>query len=90
MDSAVRWAVPVFVMISGALFLPSERKVPLGRLYGKTILRVGTCFVFWSAFYAVVHCVIMGKGKWTFINQLLRGHYHMWYIFAIIALVFGE
>ena len=26
-DSATRWSVPIFVMISGALFLDSERKL---------------------------------------------------------------
>lgn len=81
-----RWCVPAFFMISGALFLSPERKLSTVRLYKKTILRIASCFIFWSAVYAVAHCVIMDKGKWTFINQLLRGHYHMWYIFSILAL----
>lgn len=81
-----RWCVPAFFMISGALFLSPERKLSTARLYKKTILRIASCFIFWSAVYAVAHCVIMGKGKWTFINQLLRGHYHMWYIFSILSL----
>ena len=58
-----RWCVPVFFMISGALFLSGEREVSVARLYKKTILRIATCFLFWSAFYAAAHCVIMGKGK---------------------------
>jgi len=81
-----RWCVPAFLMISGALFLPADREIPVRRLYRKNIMHLASCFLFWSAFYAVVHCVIMGKGKWTFINQLLRGHYHMWYIFVILGL----
>lgn len=81
-----RWCVPAFLMISGALFLSPDRPFSTAKLYRKTILRVVTCFIFWSAFYAVAHCVIMGKGKWTFLNQLLRGHYHMWYIFTILGL----
>ena len=81
-----RWCVPVFFMVSGALFLNPKRSFSVRKLYRKNILRIATCFVFWSAFYALAHCAIMGKGKWTFLNQLLRGHYHMWYIFAILAL----
>lgn len=81
-----RWCVPAFIMISGALFLSPEKSFSTGRLYKKTILRIVTCFLFWSSFYAAAHCIIMGKGKWTFLNQLLRGHYHMWFIFTILAL----
>ncbi|MGN0996150.1 MAG: acyltransferase [Candidatus Ventricola sp.] len=80
------WSVPAFFMISGTLFLSPQRCFSIGRLYRRTIPRVTVSFLFWSAFYAVVHCVIMGKGKWTFLNQLLRGHYHMWFIFAILGL----
>lgn len=81
-----RWSVPAFFMISGALFLSPERDVSIGKLYRKTIPRIAASFLFWSAFYAVAHCVVMGKGKWTFLNQLLRGHYHMWFLFAILGL----
>lgn len=81
-----RWCVPVFLMISGALFLSGERPLSTSQLYRKTISRIAVCYAAWSAFYALVHCALAGKGKWTFLNQLLRGHYHMWYIFAILAL----
>lgn len=81
-----RWCVPAFLMISGALFLSPERPFSISKLYRKTILRILTCFVFWSSFYAIVYCMLSGKGKWTFLNQMLRSHYHMWYIFTILAL----
>lgn len=81
-----RWCVPVFLMISGALFLSGQRKISTAQIYKKSILRIAVCFAVWSAFYALAHCVIMNKGKITFLNQFLRGHYHMWYIFAILAL----
>ncbi len=81
-----RWCVPVFLMISGVLFLSPWKSLSVSRLYRKNILRIVTCFIFWSAFYAVVYCLLNGKGKWTFLNQLLRGHYHMWYIFITLGL----
>ena len=47
-----RPAVPVFLMISGALFL--GREIPVGRLYKKYILRLALAFLFWSAVYALL------------------------------------
>ena len=81
-----RWCVPVFFMISGALFLAPDRAFSTRRLYRKSISRIAFSFLFWSAVYAVVHCLRTGKGKWTFLNQLLRGHFHMWYLFALLGL----
>lgn len=81
-----RWAVPIFFMMSGALFLSGKRAFSIKRLYQKNLLRLLTSFLFWSAVYALAYCVTTGKGKWTFANQLLRGHYHMWYLFAIAGL----
>lgn len=58
-DSCVRWAVPVFLMISGALFLGQE--VPWKILYKKYIFRMIVAFVVWSSLYAV-HSLIGGGG----------------------------
>lgn len=85
-SSLLRWGVPVFFMISGALFLDGSKPLDTRRLYGKTILRMLASFAFWSAVYALVFCIERGKGKWTFLNQFLRGHYHMWYLFSIVSL----
>ena len=81
-----RWCVPVFFMISGALFLSPQRRFSTAQLYKKSIFHIVSCFAVWSAVYALAHCIVMDKGKITFLNQFLRGHYHMWYIFSILAL----
>lgn len=80
------WGVSAFFMISGALLLSPKKKLDTHRLYRKNILHLATSFLFWSAFYALAHCILFGKGKWTFLNQLFRGHYHMWYLFALTSL----
>ena len=67
-------------------FLGKKRDQSIRELYGKSILRIITCFVFWSAFYGAFYCFMTGNGKWTFLNQFLRGHYHMWFMFVIIGL----
>lgn len=51
-DSATRFCVPIFLMISGALFLNPEKKLSLRKLYTHNILRVITAFCFWSFIYA--------------------------------------
>lgn len=86
LKTTARWCVPVFLMISGALFLSPERPFSIKRLYSKSVSRILASYFAWSAFYALVHCVLMGKGKWTFVNQLLRGHYHLWFLLTILGL----
>jgi surface polysaccharide O-acyltransferase-like enzyme len=81
-----RWCVPVFFMISGALFLSPNHAFSIRKLFKKTIPHIAAGYVFWSSVYAAAHCAVMGKGKWTFLNQFLRGHYHMWFILAIFGL----
>ena len=48
-----RFAVPIFVMISGALFLDPKKDIPIRKIYSKYILRIVIAFVFWSVVYAV-------------------------------------
>ena len=73
-DSIVRWGVPVFVMLSGALFL--NREITIRKLFSKYILRLVISYVVWSAIYALFS---NGDAKVRFSNLIL-GHYHMWFI----------
>ncbi|SFO21753.1 Acyltransferase family protein [Pseudobutyrivibrio sp. UC1225] len=49
-ESIVRWGVPIFLMISGTLFL--NREISIKKLFSKYIFRMVVAFVFWSLFYA--------------------------------------
>ena len=74
-----RWCVPVFVMISGALFL--NRDVPLKKICSKYIFRLAVSFVVWSAVYSLFL-------RDTAANRILsavQGYYHMWFIPMIIG-----
>lgn len=82
-DSIVRWAVPVYVMISGALFL--GRDVPLSKIYGKNILRIVTAFIFWSFVYAARTYIKTGDLT-GFIKNFMSGHFHLWFLFMITGL----
>ncbi|MBQ7713783.1 MAG: acyltransferase family protein [Oscillospiraceae bacterium] len=83
-NSLVRWCVPVFVMISGALFL--ERPVGLKKLYGKHVARMAAAFVFWSAVYALVDLRRYALTRRQLAYELLHGHYHMWFLYMIAGL----
>jgi surface polysaccharide O-acyltransferase-like enzyme len=80
-DAAVRWAVPGFVMISGALFL--TRKIDMKRVYSHNIRHMVCAFVFWSLMYAIY----FGRSDVkTFIGTFIRGYNHMWYVLFVIGL----
>lgn len=77
----VRWCVPVFVMISGALFL--SRDVPNFKvIYSKYVFRMVLAFITWSIFYALSDSL---SGK-DFFMTVIKGHYHMWFILMIAGL----
>ena len=80
------WNVSAFFMLSGAFLLAPQKAMSTRTLYRKNIARLAAAFVFWSAVYALTYCLLRGKGKWTFLNELLRGHYHMWFVFTLISL----
>ncbi len=90
-SSLVRWAVPVFVMISGALFL--GREIPVTVLLRRNILRLVILFFIWSVFYAVIYPLsdILINGAETFsvkrlLYNILKGHYHMWFFPMFVGL----
>lgn len=84
-NSCVRWAVPVFVMISGALFL-SGKDVSIEKLYKKNIFRMIIAFIFWSCIYAINKKIANGGDVKSLLEDILMGHYHMWFLFMIVGL----
>lgn len=94
-DSAVRFCVPAFVMLSGALLLPKEYE--LKDFLGKKLVRIVLPFLFWTVVYLSRKIMLMkmqGKDlnfsdtfKWMLI-QIRDGStsYHLWYIYMIIGI----
>lgn len=73
-DSMVRWPVPVFVMITGALFVP--RKTDLGLVLKKYIPRLVLSWAVWSA----VNALYLGGTAAEIFTRFLSGQYHLWYL----------
>lgn len=100
-DSIVRWGVPVFVMISGALFL--GREVPISRIFRKSVLRMFLAFIVWSFIYYLlagniipdgVHedsvitqfLALFKDGKTQGFVSIINSHYHLWFVPMIAGL----
>ena len=70
-DSLVRWPVPIFIMITGAIFL--SRRTSLGKMLKSYIPRMVVCYLIWSAVYNIY------EGECTPLT-LASGYYHLWYL----------
>lgn len=79
-----RSCVPLFVMISGKLFLERNSMVPLRKLFLNNALKLVVLYVVWGLFYAVddlgVRTVL--AGGWRELPKQLASapYYHLWYL----------
>lgn len=83
--SVAQWGVPVFFMISGALFLSSEKPLDVRRLFGKNLLRVIYAFLFWSVIYTVV-TEGFGQGLKIALVCVFRGPPHFWFLKVMLGI----
>ncbi|MFB8425172.1 acyltransferase [Priestia megaterium] len=84
-DSLSRLAVPLFLMISGALLLHKEE--PVGFYIEKRAAKIFIPFIVWSVIYFI--CKLSGEfNVKLFIQQFLSGkiYYHLWYFYILIPL----
>lgn len=82
-DALFRFGVPVFVMLSGAVFLPKERELNIKRLYTHNILRVAAAYVFWSALYGLRDSMAFDftqVGWKEVVKEMVMGRYHLWFL----------
>lgn len=96
-DSLVRWAVPVFVMLSGIFFLNPEKEISIKKIYRKYIFRILVSLVFWGLFYQLFDIfakfllkkdpITLEKIVMIFIKVPFGpAWYHLWYLYMLIGL----
>ena len=85
-ESLTRFTVPVFVMISGSLFLNNSMNITVKNLYKKNILRLVTAYIGWSFIYAVCLHIGSWNGIRSFVVDVINGYYHMWFVPMMIGL----
>jgi surface polysaccharide O-acyltransferase-like enzyme len=74
------WAVPLFVMITGSIFLDPTKDLSISMLFKNNILKLLIVLIVWSAFYTYFcHGTFLPLG-------LASGH--LWYLSMIIGLYF--
>ena len=87
------WAVPVFVMVTGALLLKPEKEISYKKLYGKYILRIVLAL---AVFGLVFRCfdILMNGETWS-VTGVLQGLWnvmigkswaHLWYLYLLIGI----
>lgn len=82
----MRWGVPVFVMISGALFL-SKNEISTKVIFSKYVLRIVTAFAAWSFIYYLVSkgeiaeqfVGLFSPGRVGRLAGIITSYYHLWF-----------
>ncbi|MBR4084641.1 MAG: acyltransferase family protein [Lachnospiraceae bacterium] len=88
-DAVFRFGVPVFVMISGALFLSSEYELDIRHLYKHNILRFVVLYIVWSCLYGLWdtrNFCFAEVGVKPYLKEMLHGSYHLWFLPMLIGL----
>ena len=87
------WAVPSFVMVTGALLLDPNREISLKKLYGKYVLRIVLALFFCALVFRIFD---LGMNHEAFtVGSVLTGLWnavigkswaHLWYLYLIIGI----
>lgn len=92
MNSISRYGVPIFVMISGAIFLSESKQISAKNLWFKNILRMFLIFGVWSFAYYVYQSLYWWKfdfwrhGIVRTITGCVYASDHFWFLFMIMGL----
>ncbi len=94
-DSSVRWCVPIFVMLSGALLLRPKKVESIPDFLKKRMLRVFIPFLFWGFIYTCyvnrAYIYDVRRPYWpdvwfkVFFEDI---YYHLWFVPMILGLYF--
>lgn len=91
-NSVARWAVPMFFMITGAVFLRPGKSCTFHDMLTKYVRRLACCILVWGMIYAVLDVYLYGafsvKSVLLCLWNTVANHsgYHLWYLFALIGL----
>lgn len=93
-NGACKWAVPVFLMCSGALMNDPQRELPLNRLFSRYLLRLVASLSVWAALYECLRILILRGSAplsellWAAGKNWFTGntYYHLYYFYFAIGL----
>ena len=81
-DGLVRWSVPIFVMISGTLFLNPCKELSIYMIIRKYVKRLLLAYLFWYLFYCVFKylCIGFDSNSWELSNFSFTPRFHLWFL----------
>lgn len=91
-NSMARWAVPIFFMISGSMFLNPHKKYSFKQMLKFYIPKMVICLIVYGCIYSVFDIILYGsfsiKSIILIVCNVISNHtgYHLWYLYALIGL----
>ena len=92
-ENNMMWAVPTFIMVTGALQLDPGRKLTLKKLYGRYILRIAIALVACCIIFRIFDMIMDGEamslaGVGKAFVELITAHSwgHLWYLYLLIGI----
>jgi surface polysaccharide O-acyltransferase-like enzyme len=90
LEALSRWAVPIFVMVSGLLLLDPAKVETPGQFYKKRLHRIAIPMLAWSVFYLVWTWFYDGThfSAGAALYKLVSGgaYFHLWFLVMLIGL----
>ncbi|MBR2548092.1 MAG: acyltransferase family protein [Eubacterium sp.] len=89
-ENLLMWAVPCFLMITGALLLDPDKDIPAGRIYGKYLKRIVLALLVFTLVFQILGYLM--EGEPTIIRGWLedlffgRSWAHMWYLYLMTGI----
>lgn len=91
--SLTMWAVPIFLMVSGALLLDPAREITIAKILRKYLKRVLVALVICSVLFRIIDIVMDGE-PFTFFNLMGAledlfmgdGWSHLWYLYLLVGI----
>ena len=87
------WAVPCFIMVTGALLLQPDKQIGYKKLFGKYIARVVKAIVVFGVLFAVLEAIFNPDMRsWSVflggVAEVFTGGTwsHMWYLYCLVGL----
>lgn len=89
-QGTMRFCVPAFFMISGALFLRKDKELSVEKVYTKYVPRMVIFLVFWGMVYQIYNQLSAGGENiiWNAVKNILKGdtQVHLWFVYAITGI----
>lgn len=90
-NSISRFAVPCFIMLSGAFILDNDKNENYRQFYSKSFKKIGVPTIIFSILYIIYQIPLCfvgeDQGVLPLVKEIVKGSpmYHMWYLYMLIG-----